>query len=155
MTKYNTLVGTIPGALPALGGYTAATGEVGEAGLILFGILVCWQMPHFLALAWMYRKDYERGGFKMLPVMEPDGRSTGIQTVLYTALLVGLSLTLMFTGQVGGLYLSGAIVLGSYFLTMSLRFYYDHSHHSARKVLLTSVMYIPALLLCIVLDRFV
>lgn len=153
ITHYNTLVGTIPGALPALGGWTAATGSFDLGGWLMFGILLTWQMPHFLAVSWMYRKDYERGGFKMLSVTEPTGRATIVQTVLFTALTVGLSLSLLQTGLVGGLYISGAVLLGSYFLVTSIRFYMEMTHQHARKVLLASVLYIPALLLCLVLDR--
>lgn len=155
MTKYNTLVGTLPGALPALGGWTAATETIAWPGLLMLGLLVTWQMPHFLAIAWMYRQDYERGGFKMLSVVEPDGRSTVVQTVFYTALCVGFSLSLLLTNLVGMLYISGAVLLGSYFMTISLQFYRDNSHQNARKVLLASVMYIPLLLLCIVVDRLI
>lgn len=153
ITHYNTLIGTIPGALPALGGWTAATGSFDLGGWLMFGILLAWQMPHFLAVAWMYRKDYERGGFKMLSVVEPSGRSTTMQTVFFTALTVGLSLALLQTGLVGAFYISGAILLGSYFLMTALRFYVEMTHRNARKVLLASVLYIPALLLCLALDR--
>ena len=84
-TKYNTAVGTIPGALPALGGWTAATGSLGWGGVAIFAVLALWQMPHFLSLAWMYRKDYGRADYAMLPVVEPDGRSTAQQTLFCTA----------------------------------------------------------------------
>jgi protoheme IX farnesyltransferase len=151
-TKWNTLIGTIPGALPALGGYTAATGDVGPAGWAIFAILVCWQMPHFLSLAWMYRKDYARGGYAMLPVVEPSGASTALQTVLFTALLLGVSLLPMWFGAMGWLYVLGAFPLGVWFLWTTIAFYYERTGQQARRVLKASIVYIPVLVLFIVAD---
>ncbi|GIV58434.1 MAG: protoheme IX farnesyltransferase [Rhodothermaceae bacterium] len=153
VTKYNTLVGTLPGALPALGGYTAATGEFGMAGWLLFAVLLCWQMPHFFALAWMYRKDYARAGYAMLPVVEPSGRSTTRQTLGFTVLMIVASLALPLTGAVGWLYTAGALGLGVWFLRPVLRFYVDTTAYRARRVLMASVGYIPLLVACIVADR--
>jgi protoheme IX farnesyltransferase len=154
-TKYNTIVGCVPGALPALGGWTAATGEVGAGGLVLFAILFAWQMPHFLSLAWMYRRDYERAQFAMLPVLEPDGRSTGVQTLLFTIVVVALSLIPFAIGLTGLFYLVMVIAVGLYFVKASLQFYRSLANSDARKVLLASVVYVPVLVAAILLDQLV
>jgi len=154
-STWNTLVGTFPGALPALGGWTAATGSVGWGGAAVFGILAAWQMPHFLALAWMYRKDYERGGYVMLPVTEPDGRSTVRQTLFFTFVLVTLSFTPVMLGLIGWLYGAGAGVLGIWFLFAAAAFYRSYSMQDARRVLRVSIAYIPALVLIMLIDRIV
>ncbi|GIV59005.1 MAG: protoheme IX farnesyltransferase [Rhodothermaceae bacterium] len=153
VTKYNTLVGTLPGALPALGGYTAATGHPGAAGWALFAVLVCWQMPHFFALAWMYRKDYARAGYAMLPVVEPGGRSTVRQTLFFSLLMLLASLAPPLMGAAGWPYFAGAFLLGLGFLRPVFRFYAAPTSAHARSVLLASIRYIPLLVGCIVLDR--
>lgn len=151
-TKYNTLIGTIPGALPALGGYTAATGTLGAGGWALFAILATWQMPHFLSLGWMYRHDYARGGYKMLPVVEPEGASTARQTVLFTALLLVASVLPFFVSTMGWIYLAGTLPLGLWFLVAALRFARERTGYRARHVLKVSIYYIPLLTALIVLD---
>ena len=153
VTAWNTLIGTLPGALPALGGWTAATGSIGWGGLAMFGILAAWQMPHFLSLAWMYRKDYERGGYVMLPVRDPDGRSTVRQTLGYTALLVALSVAPNVLGLTGWLYAVGAAGLGGWSLHAAVAFYRTYAVQDARRVLRISIVYIPALVLALLLDR--
>jgi protoheme IX farnesyltransferase len=154
-TKWNTLIGTVPGALPALGGYTAATGDVGAAGWAIFAILACWQMPHFLSLAWMYRKDYARGGYAMLPVVEPEGDSTAYQTILFTALLLVVSLLPAWMGPMGWLYAAGALPLGLWFLWTAVAFHLERTGQQARRVLKASIIYIPVLVLLIVADWLV
>jgi len=151
-SKLNTLVGTIPGALPALGGWTAATGALGWGGWALFGVLLCWQMPHFLSLAWMYRKDYARAGYAMLPVVEPDGASTAGQTLFFTILLLGVSLTLLPLGVAGWVYTAGALLLGLWFCRKAYAFYLDLTPQKARQVLMASIVYIPALVALIFVD---
>ena len=153
-TKYNTLIGTIPGALPALGGWTAATGSFGLGGWILFGILLAWQLPHFFALAWMYRKDYSRADFKMLPVVEPQGHSTATQMLLASAVLLILSILPTIIGLTGSLYLIGATLVSIWLLYTSVVFYRTLSNNSARRVLKASILHIPVLVLLIFLDRF-
>ncbi len=155
VTTLNTLIGCIPGALPALGGWAAATGSLGAGGWALYAILFFWQMPHFLSLAWMYRKDYARAGFAMLPVVDETGIRTARQTLLYTVLLVISSLVPYFLGLAGHLYLAGALLLGIYFLVPVLRFYRHRTNQQARKVLLASILYIPALLVVIFLDLMI
>ena len=152
-TRYNTLIGTIPGALPALGGWTAATGSFGAGGWAFFLILALWQMPHFLSLAWMYRKDYARAGYKMLPVVEPDGRSTARQTLLFTALLTVASVLPTVVGVTGWIYLVGALILSFRFLVPAYAFYRSRSTTAARRVLMGSILYIPLLVVLIFADR--
>ncbi len=154
-TKYNTLIGTVPGALPALGGWTAATGEIGAGGVLWFLILAFWQMPHFLSLAWMYRKDYGRARYAMLPVVEPDGRSTAGQTLLFTGLLVAVSALPTVIGVTGPLYAAGALAAGVWFLVPAVRFYRSRSTQDARAVLMASIRYVPLLVLLIIADRLV
>lgn len=154
-STWNTLVGTIPGALPALGGWTAATGSIGLGGAAMFGILAAWQMPHFLSLAWMYRKDYARAGYVMLPVAEPDGASTVRQTLFYTLVLVILSFVPNILGLSGWLYGIGAAALGCWFLQSAAAFYRSYSVQDARRVLRVSIGYIPALVLLLILDRII
>jgi protoheme IX farnesyltransferase len=154
-TKYNTMIGTVPGALPALGGWTAATGNLEAGGWSIFLILAFWQMPHFLALAWMYRKDYGRARYAMLPVVEPDGRSTAFQTLLFTVLLVLVSLLPTLIGLTGWIYLTGALFAGGWFLLPAISFYRTRSVQDARSVLMGSVRYVPLLTVFIVIDHFV
>jgi protoheme IX farnesyltransferase len=154
-SKWNTLVGTLPGALPVLGGWTAATGSVGAGGWALFGVLLCWQMPHFFALAWMYKKDYEKGGFAMLTVTDTKGQSTANQMLGFTIAMIGFSVVPVFLGLSSWVYLVGALALGIWFLLPVSRFYLTRSVLHAREVLKASVLYIPLLLAAIVVDRLV
>ncbi len=153
-THYNTLVGTIPGALPALGGYTAATGTFGMAGWVVFAILALWQMPHFLALAWMYRKDYARARYAMLPVVHPDGHSTAQQLLLTTVALVAVSTLPTAIGNTGWTYLVGALILGAWLVVPAWAFYRSRSHGDARRVLKASIYYVPVLVALICADRW-
>ena len=112
----------MPGALPAVIGWAAATNTLSIEGWVLFGIVFMWQMPHFLAIAWMYRDEYARAGMPLLPVIEPDGRSTGRQAVLYTAALIPLSMMPTGVGLATARYLVGAITLGAILMLLSLEF---------------------------------
>lgn len=154
-TKYNTLIGTLPGALPALGGWAAATGNIAWGGWTWFLILAIWQMPHFLSLAWMYRKDYGRARYAMLPVVEPDGRSTALQTLGFTALLLVAGVLPWAAGVAGPLFLVGSILAGCWFLRPAVAFYRTRSVPDARRVLMASIQYIPVLVALIVVDHFV
>ncbi|MEX0747400.1 MAG: heme o synthase [Rhodothermales bacterium] len=154
-TSWNTLVGTLPGALPALGGWTAATGSIGWGGWTIFAILAVWQMPHFLALAWMYRKDYERGGHIMLPVADPSGTSTVKQTLFFSLLLLPVSLGPIFLGLAGWIYGISVLVAGVWFVNVAVRFFRSYSVQDARLVLKASIVYIPLLVLALVADRIV
>ena len=122
MTPLNTLVGAIPGALPPVIGWSAAQGGLTASGWSLFGILACWQVPHFLAIAWLYREDYERGGFVMLPQVDPTGARTGWTALGFAAVLAGVSLVPAWLGLVGRVYGVGALVLGAGFVWLAARF---------------------------------
>jgi protoheme IX farnesyltransferase len=151
-TTLNTLVGTVPGALPALGGYAAATGGLGAGGWAIFAVLACWQMPHFLALAWMYRKDYTRGGYAMVSGTDPSGRRTAGQAVFFCVLLLAASVLPFLTGDAGWLYLAGALPLGGWFFAESLRFLGERTGLRARSLLKVSIYYVPLLLVFIATD---
>jgi protoheme IX farnesyltransferase len=140
-----TLVGGIPGALPPLIGWTAAGGELTAGPWVLFAIVFLWQMPHFLAIAWLCREDYARAGLRMLPVVEPDGRSTAQQTVLYAAVLVPVSLLPTTIGLAGRIYFAGAAVLGVAFLALAIRFAVRRDRTAALRLFLGSIVYLPLL----------
>lgn len=152
LTWLNTLIGAIPGALPPLCGWTAATGEVSLGGVILFLILFVWQEPHFFPIAWIHRDDYARAGFKMLAVVDPDGRSTFRQTVLYASLLLPVALLPYFTGMTGLVYFYGTIFLGSAFAAMAVMLAITQTVREARRMVNLSLIYLPALLILIVAD---
>ena len=153
MTTLNTIVGAVPGAIPPVMGWTAASGTLGVPAGVLFAILFLWQLPHFLAIAWIFRDDYRRGGFPMLPVVDPEGRTTGHQVALYCAALVPVSLLPTFLGLTGPTYFFGALVLGLGFLAFGLRMARHRRGREARGVLLASVTYLPLLLVLLVIDR--
>ncbi len=152
-TSLSTAVGAFPGAMPPLMGWTAARGEIDVAAWVLFAILFLWQFPHFLAIAWMYREDYGRAGIRMLPVVEPDGRVTGQQIILYALMLVPVSLLPAFLGISGRFYLVAALTLGLLFLGSSIRAALSKSNQHARQLLLASVLYLPLLFGVMVLNR--
>ncbi len=151
-TPFNTLIGAIPGALPPMGGWTAATGELGVGAWILFLIMFAWQQPHFYAIAWMYCEDYRRGGLKMLPVVEPDGKHTCREVIVYSLLLLPLTAFPAFIGMAGKVYLIGAILLSTYFFFSSLTFVEQKTTKSAKNLLKASVLYLPLLLILIIVD---
>jgi protoheme IX farnesyltransferase len=138
-----TLVGAVPGALPPLIGWTAAHGSLSMGGWSLFAIVFLWQIPHFMAIAWMYREDYRSAGFPMLPVVEPDGRSTGRQAVIYAAFLVPVSLAPAFVGVSGLAYFWIALVLGAALLALAARFALARNERSARALFFGSIIYLP------------
>ncbi len=144
-TSLSTIVGALPGALPAVIGWSAATNSLSLEGWVLFGIVFMWQMPHFLAIAWMYRDEYARAGIQLLPVIQPDGRSTGRQAVLYTAGLIPISLMPTLIGLSTPYYLAGAVVLGAIMMVFSLEFAVTRTKDSARRLFLSSILYLPIL----------
>ncbi|HSB27360.1 MAG TPA: heme o synthase [Pyrinomonadaceae bacterium] len=152
-SSLSTVVGAFPGAVPPLIGWTAATGTLSVEAWVLFAILFLWQFPHFLAIAWMYREDYSRAGILMLPVVEPDGRVTAQQIVLYTLMLIPVSLLPTVLGVSGKVYFFGAIVLGLLFLYSSVRAAFSMSRQQARQLLLASVLYLPLLFLLMVVNK--
>ncbi len=149
----STIVGAIPGALPPLGGYTAAAGALGLPGLALFAILFVWQLPHFFAIGWRHRVDYAKAGVVILPVVDPTGRSTARQTLLWTAVLLPVSLLPSLVGTAGFAYAFGAFVMTLLFLASSLQFARDISDGRARSLFLASIGWLPAILVLLVLDR--
>ncbi len=152
-TPLNTLVGAVPGAIPPVMGWTAVTGRIDVAAWALFGILYLWQFPHFLAIAWMYRDDYARARLPMLPVVDPDGGSTGRQVVLYSLALLPVSLIPTVMGLAGAVYFFGALVAGLIFLGFGLAMTMNRERASARRLLLASVTYLPILLVLLLVDR--
>jgi heme o synthase len=152
-TSLATLVGAIPGALPPVIGWSAATGTITLPAVVLFGIVFLWQMPHFLAIAWMYKDDYASAGIPLLPVVEPDGRRTGRQALLYTAALWPVSVLPAVVGLAGAPYSAVATSLGIVFLWLSAVFARDRSADSARQLFLFSITYLPLLLGALVADR--
>lgn len=152
-TTLSTMVGAFPGAVPPLIGWAAARGEIGLEAWVLFAILFLWQFPHFLAIAWMYREDYGRAGILMLPVVEPEGRVTAQQIVVYTVLLLPVSLLPAVLGTSGKIYFVGAIVLGLLFLYSSVRAAVSKSRQEAKRLLLASVIYLPLLFILMVVNR--
>ena len=152
-TSFSTVIGAIPGALPPVIGWAAATNTLSQGAWVLFGIVFLWQLPHFLAIAWMYRDDYARAGFPMLPVIEPDGRSTARQSVLYTAALLPLSLAPTLVGIAGPTYLIAALLLTLGFLALSLRFAKSRSATDARRLFFGSIVYLPLLWVLMIAGR--
>jgi protoheme IX farnesyltransferase len=148
-----TLIGAVPGALPPLIGWAAARGEVSAGGWTLFAIVFMWQIPHFMALAWMYREDYGSAGFPMLPVIEPDGRRTGRHALLYAAALLPISLTPAWFGVAGAPYLATAAVLGVAFLWLAARFAASRTDAAARRLFFASIAYLPLLWAAMILDH--
>ena len=144
-SSLSTVVGAFPGAMPPLMGWTAATGAAGVEAWALFGILFAWQFPHFLAIAWMYKEDYARAGIRMLPVVEPECRITARQIVIWSLLLVPVSLFPTVLGTTGSVYFYGALVLGLLFLGTSVHAALAHTRQGARRLLLASVLYLPVL----------
>ena len=148
-----TLVGAIPGAAPPVMGWTGASGAIGLGGWLLFAILFLWQLPHFLAIAWLYRDDYRRAGMPLLTVNDPDGRATGRQALLYALALIPVSLMPSAVGITGAVHLVGALLFGGLFLASAAVFARQQTVTTARRLLLTSVLYLPALFGVAVLDH--
>ncbi len=152
VTWWNTFVGAFPGALPPLAGWLAATNEFGWGGIVLFGILFTWQFPHFFAIAVMHRDDYARGGFKMLPVLDPTNDRTAKQIMFYTVALLILSLMPGYLNMAGAFYLSGAVFLGMLMLILAFPMGHSENKVAAKRLFRMSLIYLPALLLCLVID---
>ncbi len=151
-TTLCTAIGAFPGALPPLLGWAAASNELALGGAIMFAILFLWQFPHFHAIAMMYAEDYARANIKMLPVVEPDLKSTSLQIVGYAALLMPISFLPFFLGMSGWVYLIAAILLGTWFLYISINTAYTKTKVDARTLLKTSVIYLPLLYIVMVLN---
>jgi protoheme IX farnesyltransferase len=153
VTTLNTIVGAIPGALPPLMGWTAARGTINGGGWALFAILFFWQLPHFLAIAWIYREQYERAGFVMLPVVDPAGERTGRQAVSHTLGLLPVSLCPFIFQLAGPVYLIGALLLGIAYLWFAIQFSRHLNIPQARQLFFASILYLPLLLGLMVFDK--
>jgi len=158
-TELSTVVGGIPGAIPPMMGWAAVRNDLDLAAWVLFGILFFWQMPHFLAIAWLCREDYARGGFPMLTVIDPSGKRAARQSILYAAALVPLSLLPSLLGLTGGIYFGGALLLGLAYLAAAFGFSRslagEGADKGARRLMFTSLLYFPGLLSVMVLDRWI
>jgi heme o synthase len=153
-TSLSTIVGAIPGALPPVIGWAAATNTLSIEAWILFAIVFMWQMPHFLAIAWMYRDDYAQAGIPLLPVIEPDGRSTGRQAVLYAVALVPVTLLPSAVNLAGARYMTGAIALGSVIVWLSVEFAGTRTIVAARRLFFATILYLPLLWIALLADHF-
>ncbi len=154
VTSLSTLLGAVPGALPILAGWVAAGGTLGDAGgWTIFAILFLWQIPHFLALAWMFRDDYRRGGFVMLSLDDPDGGRTAMQTVNYAFALALVSLAPSLGGLTGRIYFCGALALGAGLVAFSAFVLRRRGDRDARRLFFASVIYLPLLLVLMVVNK--
>ena len=149
----NTLVGAVPGALPPMIGWAAARGSVGLPAWSLFAIMFCWQMPHFFAIAWIYREDYLRGGFRMLSGLDLDGARSGRQSVLFAALLLAASALPAMLGLVSRTFLPLELLSGAAFLALAVRFYLKPEIVDARRLFFASIIYLPVLLALLVATK--
>jgi len=153
VTPFATVIGGVPGALPPMIGWAAVTGELSMGAWSLFFILFFWQMPHFLALAWMYRKDYARAGFQMLSVADPSGVVVGRQILVYCIALLAAALMPTMVGILAITYFTGALILSAGFLVLGIQFYRNRTSSNARKLFFASLLYLSALIALMILDR--
>lgn len=153
VTTLNTVIGAVPGALPPLMGWTAAQGEITLGGWSLFAILFFWQLPHFLAIAWLYREDYARAGFAMVSVGDTTGTRTGRQAVSHTLGLLPVSLTPALLGIAGTVYFVGALLLGLGFLICAIQFARQTDRSRARRLFFASILYLPLVMTLMALDK--
>ena len=153
LTWLNTSVGAIPGSIPPIGGWVAATGRLDPEAWILFAILFFWQHPHFYAIALMFKDDYKKAGLKMLPVTEPDGSRTNRQIIWHSFLLIPVSVMPVYIGILGMIYFWSAIILGVGYLISGFILAKQYSVDNARFVLRVSVFYLPILFLTIMIDK--
>jgi protoheme IX farnesyltransferase len=152
-TSLATVIGAVPGALPPMIGWAAATGGLSIEAWVLFAIVFVWQMPHVLAISWMFREDYERGGIRVLAVEEPDGASTSRQTVSYAVVLVPVTLLPTVVGLAGGVYLVGALLLGLGLLALAITFARQRTAAHARRLFVASLLYLPVLWVLMLANR--
>jgi protoheme IX farnesyltransferase len=153
VSSLNTVIGAVPGAIPPMMGWAAATGALGPEALALFGIMFLWQMPHFLAIAILYQRDYAAGGFKMLPVIDPQLRLTSRMIVLYGFALIPVSLTPVGVGMAGSVYLAGAVLLGLAFFSYCVSCAVSKERLDARKLFFASIIYMPLLFAIMMIDK--
>lgn len=149
----STIVGAIPGALPPLGGYTAAAGAIGAPGLALFAILFLWQMPHFYAIGWRHRADYGAAGFRILSTVDPSGRSSARHALAFGLLLVPVSVLPTLLGTAGLVYAAGALLLSAWFAGTAVRFFRETTDQAAKSMFLASISWLPAIVVLLLADR--
>jgi len=149
-----TLVGAVPGALPPMIGWAAARGSVTAPAWALFAIVFVWQIPHFMAIAWLYREDFGRAGFPLLPVVHPDGKSTARQAVLFSAMLIPVAVIPFLLQMAGLIYLIGALLGGTAMVAASIAFAADCTNERARRLFFGSIIYLPVLWILLIADRF-
>lgn len=152
-TTLSLLVGGIPGAIPTIGGYIAASGSLSSSAWAFFGILFFWQMPHFLSLSWIYKQDYARGRFVMLAVLDETGKTVARHTLLYVIVLTVVTLALTITGATGWAYAAVSALLCANFMYNAVRFYGNVSPVNARKVLISSYFYLLGVIIMIFIDK--
>jgi len=152
-SQLSTLVGAVPGALPPMIGWAAAQGRLTPEAWALFAIVFVWQIPHFMAIAWLYRDDFRRAGFPLLPVVNPDGNRAGRQAVIFAILLLPISLAPFLLHAAGPIYAAGAIAGGLGILGLSLSFASLRTDERARRLFLASITYLPILWVLLIADR--
>ncbi len=152
-TSLCTIVGAVPGAIPPMMGWTAVRGELDVLAWVLFSIVFLWQLPHFLAIAWLYRGDYERAGLPMLPVVDPEGTRTAHQIILYSLALLTVSLLTTVLELTGALYFFGALTLGIGLLALGVGVAISKTGVRAKRLFLASVIYLPILLVLMIVDK--
>ena len=152
-TSFSTVVGAVPGALPAMGGWAAVRNGISAEAWVLFAILFFWQLPHFLAIAWIYREDYARGGFPVLPVIDEVGTNTGLHVIANCLALLTVSLLPTLLGLTGAVYFWGALICGLAFFASGLLLAFQKSNRSARRLLHASILYLPLLFAFMFLDK--
>lgn len=152
ISTINTLIGAIPGAVPPLMGWTAATNELSVGGWIIFGILFLWQLPHFMAISWLHREDYARGGFAMLAVRDADGAAVARQAIFYTLALIPISVAPSLLGLTGTVHFIGAAAAGVALLAATIRFFFDRGARNARSLFMISNLYLITVMLLLVVN---
>ena len=152
VSTLNTIIGAVPGAIPPLMGWTAATNELAIGGWIVFGILFLWQLPHFMAISWLHREDYARGGFAMLSVRDSDGAAVARQAIFYTLALLPVSVAPSLLGMTGTVYFVGAAAAGAAMLAATIRFFFDRGARNARSLFMISNLYLMTVMLLLVVN---
>lgn len=155
ISAWNTVVGAIPGALPPTIGWAAATGNLSTEIGLFFGLQFCWQMPHFLAIAWLFREDYARGGFTMITARDPSGKKTSFYSLLHTLALIPLTYAVFQFGDANWVFLGGGLVLAMLYLKPAIQFFRQPNDTTARPLFLMSLIYLPTLYLVAILDRLI
>jgi len=153
ISPLNTLIGAVPGALPPVIGWAGATGQLGSGAAFLFALLFLWQMPHFLAIAWLYREDYARGGFRMLTLLDESGKSTGIKSACYAVLLLPAVVSAWWLGLEGTVYLAGSLLVTAIYAAAAVKMALRPGKDTARTLFFASLLYLPLMMVLMALDK--